>query len=120
MSKKKPRIPHKFLPWIDARKKFCLSHRHIQMARELGMNPKRFNNMANTENKPWKLPLPKYIESLYEERFEKESPDVILSIEQIAAQHTARREAKKAVKEAANAVEDVSADSESLADDSPD
>ena len=53
------------------------------MARELGMNPKRFDNMANTENKPWKLPLPKYIESLYEERFEKESPDVIISIEQI-------------------------------------
>ncbi len=70
MSKNKTRIPHKFLPWIDARKKYCLSHRHIQMARELGMNPKRFANMANTENKPWKLPLPKYIESLYLERFE--------------------------------------------------
>ena len=101
MSKKKTRIPHKFLPWIDARKKFRLSQRHIQMARELGMNPKQFGNMADTENKPWKLPLPEYIESCYAERFEKEGPDVVLTIEQMAAEHTARREAKKAAKEAA-------------------
>ena len=120
MSKNKPRIPHKFLPWIDARKKYCLSHRHIQMARELGMNPKRFANMANTENKPWKLPLPQYIESLYMERFEKETPEAILTIEEMAAEHMAKREAKKAANEAAEIAADISPESESLTDDSVD
>jgi hypothetical protein len=26
--------------WIEARKRFHLSHAHVQMARELGMNPR--------------------------------------------------------------------------------
>lgn len=120
MSKNKSRIPHKFLPWIDARKKYCLSHRHVQMARELGMNPKRFANMANTENKPWKLPLPQYIESLYIERFEKESPDAILTIEEMAAEHMAKREAKKAAKKAEERSEQTSMKLETQRDDSVD
>lgn len=95
---KKVRIPHKFQPWIDARKKFQLSNAHIQMARELGMNPKRFASQANRENQPWKLPLPKFIEALYEEKFGKPRPDVVQSIEEMAAEHMARREARKAAK----------------------
>jgi hypothetical protein len=38
MSKKKG-IPEKYQVWIDVRKRYHLSHVHIQMARELGMNP---------------------------------------------------------------------------------
>jgi hypothetical protein len=38
---KKDKIPEKYRVWIDARKKHKLSHAHIQMARELGMNPKK-------------------------------------------------------------------------------
>ena len=38
---KKNKIPEKFKVWIDARKKYHLSHAQIQMARELGMNPKK-------------------------------------------------------------------------------
>ncbi len=64
------------------------------------MNPKKFGSLADTKNKPWKLPLPQYIESLYEERFEKQEPDVVLTMEQMAAEHIARREAKKGAKEA--------------------
>lgn len=30
--------------WIDARKRFHLSHAHVQMARELGTNPKKLGN----------------------------------------------------------------------------
>lgn len=97
---KKSRIPHKYLPWIAARKKFRLSHAHIQMARELGMNPLKFGGMANRDQQPWKLPLPEFIEALYEKRFDKKSPDLVRSIEEIAAEHLARRAARKAAKEA--------------------
>ena len=33
------KIPADLQIWIDARKRFRLSHMHVQMARELGMNP---------------------------------------------------------------------------------
>ncbi len=46
MSKKKG-IPEKFQAWIDVRKRHRLSDVHIQMARELGMNPKKFGKIAN-------------------------------------------------------------------------
>jgi hypothetical protein len=39
---KKKRIPEKYQIWIDARRRYHLSDAHIQMARELGMNPKEF------------------------------------------------------------------------------
>ncbi len=96
---KKTRIPHKYLPWIDARKKYRLSHAHIQMARELGMNPKRFGSYANHEQQPWKLPLPEFIESLYEKSFGQRCPETVRSIEQMAAEQMAKRAAKKAAKQ---------------------
>jgi Putative transposase len=37
---------------------FHLSDVHIQMARELGLNPKKFGGLANHRQEPWKLPLP--------------------------------------------------------------
>ncbi len=65
---KKKKIPVKDQMWIDARKQFRLSDVHIQMARELGMNPKKFGKLANHKQEPWKLPLPDFIEELYEGR----------------------------------------------------
>ncbi len=52
---KKKKIPEKYQRWIDARKKYHLSHAYIQMARELGINPKRFGSRANTPNSLLKL-----------------------------------------------------------------
>lgn len=98
MAKKKTRIPHKFLPWIDARKKFRLSNAHIQMARELGLSPKRFGSYADRKDQPWKLPLAEFIEALYEKQFGKRCPDEVKSIEEIAAAHVAKRAARKAEK----------------------
>lgn len=93
------RIPHKFMPWINVRKKFNLSHTHIQMARELGMDPKRIRQPANPDPKqPGRLPLTKYIEKLYVERFDRTQPDDIRSMEELAAEHLARRAAKKAAR----------------------
>jgi hypothetical protein len=63
--------------WIDAKKKFRLSDTHIQMARELGMNPKKFGSLANHKQEPWKAPLPEFIEDIYFKRFKKDKPDVV-------------------------------------------
>jgi hypothetical protein len=39
MANKQLRIPANLQPWIDARRKFRLSHEQVQMARELGPEP---------------------------------------------------------------------------------
>lgn len=82
MAKKKQLSP-KYQVWVDARKRFGLSHAHIQMARELGLNPKKFGKLANHKQQPWKAPLPVFIEDLYVKRFGKNRPDNVRSIEQI-------------------------------------
>ena len=58
--------------WIEAKKKYRLSNEIIQMAKELGLNPKKFGGMANHKQEPWKEPLPDFIRSLYEKRFRKD------------------------------------------------
>jgi len=78
---KKGFIPNKLRPWVKARKKYNLSHAQIQMARELGLNPKKFGGMANHKQEGWKVPLPDYIEYLYEKRFSKKLPDDIRPLE---------------------------------------
>ena len=40
------RIPKKHHPWIEARRRFHLSEAHIQMAWELGLNPKKFGGLS--------------------------------------------------------------------------
>jgi hypothetical protein len=92
---KKQRIPHKFHPWINARKKFRLSDAHIQMARELGLSPKRFGKYADRQNQPWKLPLTEFIEAQYLKQFGKSRPDEVKTMEEIAAAHVAKRAARK-------------------------
>lgn len=88
----------KLLPWIEARKKFHLSHAQTQMARELGLNPKKFGSLANYKQEPWKLPLPLYIEELYEKKFGKLLPNDTPSVEKKDAEKRARKAAKKAEK----------------------
>ena len=63
--------------WIEAKKKFHLSDIHIQMARELGMNPTKFGSLANHKQEKWKSPLPDFIEELYVKSFKKDRPDII-------------------------------------------
>jgi len=67
--------------WIEAKKKFHLSDTHIQMARELGMNPRKFGSLANHKQEKWKAPLPDFIEELYFKRFKKEKPEVIKKLQ---------------------------------------
>lgn len=93
------RIPDKLSVWIEARKQHGLSHAQIQMARELGMNPKKLGKLDNADQEPWKLPLPAFIESLYWKRFRKDRPDVVLSIEERARLDEQKKEARHEAKQ---------------------
>ena len=97
-------IPVKLRPWIEARKKFHLSHAHIQMARELGLNPAKLGNLANHEQESWKLPLPAYIEKLYFRSHNGKGPEIVRSIEQMVKEKAKRKAERKEEKAADNAV----------------
>ena len=56
MAQIKPRITEEMQRWIDARNRFHLSHAQVQMARELGMNPRKLGKLANHDQEPWKAP----------------------------------------------------------------
>ena len=58
---KKKHIPKKFRVWIEGRNRHRLSHAQVQMARELGMNPKKLGKLDNHHQEPWKLPLGQFI-----------------------------------------------------------
>lgn len=81
MSGKKQKASVKVQAWIDARKRHRLSHAQVQMARELGMNPKKLGKIDNHGQEPWKMPLRAYIEHLYEKRFGKTRPDTVIPLE---------------------------------------
>jgi hypothetical protein len=53
------------------------------MARELGMNPKKFGKIANEKQEPWKASLPALIEHIYLKRFSRDRPADVKSIEEI-------------------------------------
>jgi hypothetical protein len=80
---KKEIIPQRYQVWIEARKRYHLSDAQIQMARELGLNPREFGKYANEKQELWKKPLPEFIEKIYFKRFSKRQPDEVKSIEQL-------------------------------------
>ena len=97
----KKKIPEKYQRWIEARKRYHLSDAHIQMARELGLNPKKFGGLANTKQEPWKVPLPEFIEELYFKHFKKSRPKNVRSIEQMVSDANRKKAERNARKQAA-------------------
>ena len=93
----KTSLPQNLHDWIEARRRFHLSHAHVQMARELGLNPKKLGKLDNHDQEPWKAPLPQFIERI--KRFGRERPEFVLSVEERArstdAKRAARREARR-------------------------
>ena len=81
--------------WVDAKRKFKLSDKHIQMARELGLNPRKFGSLDNNKQQPWKAPLKDFIERIYYKHFKKDEPDVIKPLEQIIQEKNIKKEEKK-------------------------
>jgi hypothetical protein len=84
--------------WAEAQKRFHLSDLHIQMARELGLNPKKFGGLANHRQEPWKLPLPEFIAECYRKRFHRERPAQVIPLAEVAQrqQQSARDKARHA------------------------
>jgi len=79
------KLPPKLKAWIDARKRYRLSHGQIQMARELGLNPRKLDKLGDfRREESWKALLAAHIEALYIRRFGKSEPDEVVSIEDIA------------------------------------
>ncbi len=102
------RIPQNLQVWIDARKRHRFSHAVVQMARELGMNPKKLGALNNHEQERWKAPLPEFISQLYFRRFGRSQPETVLTLEEIARnqwekkrERRARRAAERASSEGA-------------------
>ena len=93
-------VPEKYRIWIETRNRFKLSLAQIQMARELGMNPGKFGGLANLDQEPWKSPLGKFIEELYQKQFRKDVPEVVRSIEEIVQGEKAKKELRKTRKRA--------------------
>ncbi len=81
--------------WIEAKRKFKLSDKHIQMARELGLNPRKFGSLDNNKQEPWKAPLKDFIEKIYYKHFKKAEPDVIKPVEQILHEKKIKKEEQK-------------------------
>ena len=100
-------IPPDLKIWIDVRRRHHLSHAHVQMARELGINPKKMVKIDNHKHEPWKAPLPRFIEHLYSKRFGRDRPAVVVSVEERARAQEAKRAARKEAKRRRRAVGDA-------------
>ena len=85
------RTPKRLQLWIQARQRHRLSHEQVQMARELGLNPRKLGKLDNHRQEPWKSPLPVFIEQLYRMRFRKDRPDVVLSLEDRVRLHEQKK-----------------------------
>ena len=95
------KLPQDLQDWIEARRRFRLSHAQVQMARELGMNPRKLGKLDNHDQEPWKAPLPEFIERLYLKRFGRERPANVMSIEERARAKQVKHAARKAARQAA-------------------
>ena len=95
MAIKKSRIEK----WIVAQKKHRLSDTHVQMARELGLNPDKLGKIDNHRQESWKAPLPEFIEEIFYKRFKKERPDIVKPLKQILKEQEIKDKEKKKEKE---------------------
>ena len=93
--------------WVAARKRFRLSDVHVQMAREIGMNPRQLGKLDNHHQERWKAPLPQFIERIYVKRFGRERPEVVMSIEEHARVRQAKKHARREAKREARSDGDV-------------
>jgi hypothetical protein len=78
---KKPKV--RLDAWAEAQRRFHLSDLHIQMARELGLNPKKCGGLANHRQESWKLPLPEFITECYVKPFHRERPAKVVPLAEV-------------------------------------
>ena len=76
--------------WVAAKRRCGLSDAHIQMARELGLSPKRLAASAGTGRGPIPVPLSQRVEGLYLKRFKRTIPDSVVPLRQLLREALAR------------------------------
>lgn len=106
MAKKGRRVPPQLQPWVEARKRYRLSHAHIQLARELGNESQDARQARQLPAGAVEGSVPVFIEDLYFKRCGKHRPERVLSIEDRVAEIDRRkkeRRERKAARRAANA-----------------
>jgi hypothetical protein len=77
------------LRWVEAKRQCGLSDAHVQMARELGINPKRLTGRSGAPGLT-NVPLTQHIEELYLRRFKRTIPDPVVSLRQLLREVLAR------------------------------
>ena len=85
--------------WQIAQKRHRLSDKHIQMARELGLNPDKLGKIDNHKQETWKAPLSQFIEDIYFKRYKRTEPAEVKSINGLMVDIRASKEQKKKTKE---------------------
>jgi hypothetical protein len=71
----KNRQAHAEDAWRNAKKICGLNARQVEMARRLGMNPKKLPGLRPSPQERWKLPVGAFIEESYRKRFGGEADD---------------------------------------------
>ena len=85
--------------WMAAQKRHRLSDKHVQMARELGLNPDKLGQIDNHRHEPWKVPLPQFIEDIYIKRFKRDQPETVRPLKQILKEMEFKKKLQKEKKE---------------------
>ena len=92
-------------------KRHRLSDKQVQMVRELGLNPDKFGKIDNHKQKPWKAPLPQFIEHIYFKRFKREEPEPVKLLKQILREMESKKKLQKEKKEERKKQRALSSDS---------
>ncbi len=61
------------------------------MAREFGLNPKKFGSLPDTKSSPWKAPLAEFTAHCYYKAHKRDSPEVVRSLEQVIKDNEAKK-----------------------------
>ena len=59
--------------WAEAKKKCRLNAEEVQMAKEMGLNPRSLIKNVPAKNEQWKAPVKIWIRDMYAERFGRTS-----------------------------------------------
>ena len=105
--------------WMVAQKKHRLSDKHVQMARELGLNPDKLGKIDNHRQETWKAPLPQFIEEIYFKRFKREAPETVKPLAQIMAEQEKKKKEQKKAKEKRRELRDEAAKNSTVDEPNP-
>lgn len=82
MKSSKKRQAHEQEAWTNATKICRLTTRQVEMARALGMNPRKLPRLRPNPQQRWKLPVGEFIEERYRKRFGGDARDQRARVEE--------------------------------------